>query len=366
MREHADYLLERIEAGDIPSASWLVAGAGGVLDAGAVGLASVVPEKAAASTETIYDLASLTKPLVTSPLIVVLARHEGVGFSSPAARFLPEFSRSDKRDITLGHLLTHTSGLPDWAPLYLGGESVPEYLRQIREMDLLDRPGSKVRYSDLGYIALGATAEKLGSSTLPDLARSFVIAPAKAKAVFNPGPDLRGRVAATEEACNYERRKAGPSAASYTRFRTGVIHGEVHDQNAWAVGGAAGHAGLFGTAMDVQLMARDAIWPTSGIIHPDEAKLLREAQTARLSEPRSFAYRINRDEAGQSDETTAAGPHLPPEAFGHNGFTGTSVWIDPRAGRLYVLLTNRVHPQVREEVDMNAIRREFHRRAAAS
>jgi CubicO group peptidase (beta-lactamase class C family) len=118
--------------------------------------------------------------------------------------------------------------------------------------------------------------------------------------------------------------------------------------------------------MDVHLMAREVLWPISGILLPGEAGLLREAQTGRLSEPRSLAYRINRNEAGQSDETTAAGTHLPPEAFGHNGFTGTSVWIDPSAGRLNVLLTNRVHPRVRDEVDMNAIRREFHRRAAAS
>lgn len=366
MRGPADYLAGRIDAGDIPSASWVVGDAEGVLDSGAAGRAVVVPEEVPATRETLYDLASLTKPLVTSPLALVLRREAGFDLEDPAARFLPELGRMDKRGITLRHLLAHTSGLPDWAPLYVRGESVAEYLRQIREIDLEARPGARVRYSDLGYICLGAVLERASGATLDALAASLIMERCGARACFRPGPALLARVAATEASCNYERRKAGPAAAAYARWRSGVIRGEVHDQNAWAAGGVAGHAGLFGTAMDVHLIAREAIGPPSRILPEADLALLREDQTGGLPEARSAAYRINRGPGGEADPATAAGTALPASAFGHNGFTGTSVFVDPEARRVYVLLTNRIHPAVREELDMNGLRREFHRLAAGA
>ena len=365
MRAPADWIEERIAAGDFPSASWLIADAGGVVASGAAGNAVVIPGKVPATSETIYDLASLTKPLVTS-LLLVLLRREGIRLDDRAARFLPEFERLDKSDITLDHLLTHTSGLPEWAPLYLKGRSSAEYLAQIRDMEPVDPPGASVRYSDPGYIALGGIVERIASAPLEAVAVDLILGPVGSKACFRPGTDLLPRVAATEEACNYERKKAGPAGASYGGWRGGVIRGEVHDQNAWAAGGVSGHAGLFGTAMDVYLIAREAL-PEAGILlSEEERRLVREARTGSLPGPRSVACRINRLPGGASDPSTAAGEALPAETFGHNGFTGTSVWIDPRAGRLYVLLTNRVHPAVREEIDMNALRREFHRLASAA
>ncbi len=364
MRAPADYLAERIEAGDIPSASWLIGDAERVIASGALGHAVLVPGRVPAAEDTIYDLASLTKPLVTSLLVILLAREAGFRLGDRAGRFLPEFDRLDKRDITLAHLLTHTSGLPDWAPLYVKGGTIAEYLRQIQGMQPLEPPGVKLRYSDPGYIALGAVAERAGTAGLGALAASLILEPVGSRACFRPPPALQGRVAATEEACQYERVKAGAAATGYRGWREGVIRGEVHDQNAWAAGGVAGHAGLFGTAKDVYLIARKALDTPSRLVAEEDLPLLREARTGDLPEPRSMAYRINRAEDGGSDPTTAAGAALPPRAFGHNGFTGTSVWIDPAASRVYVLLTNRVHPEVREEMDMNALRREFHRLAA--
>lgn len=364
MRAPADFLAERIEAGDIPSASWIIGDAERVIEEGAAGSAVVLPSRVPATRETLYDLASLTKPLATSLLAIRLRREAGFDLLDRAARFLPEFDRQDKREITLAHLLTHTSGLPDWAPLYLKGASIPEYLLQIREVTPRSRPGERVVYSDLGYIALGAILERIGTSTLSRLADACIFEPVGARPCFRPGPGLLSRVAATEEACNYEREKAGPAAATYRGWREGIIRGEVHDQNAHAAGGVMGHAGMFGTARDVYLIAREALAAEPRILLEDEVPLIREARTAAAGEPRSLAYRINRGDGGKSDPSTAAGPALPPETFGHNGFTGTSVWIDPKAGRLFVLLTNRVHPRVREEMDMNALRREFHRLAA--
>lgn len=364
MRPPAEYLAGRIEAGDIPSASWLIGTPEEILLEGSAGHAVLAPEKAPAGNDTIYDLASLTKPLITSPLALLLSRESGFSLTDRAGRFLPEMDRLDKREITLFHLLTHASGLPDWAPLYLGGESVREYVAQIGRMEPLERPGRKILYSDLGYILLGAILEQAGSAPLESLARAFLLEPAGAEALFRPGERLLARVAATEESCNYERRMAGPAAAGYSRWRSGVIRGEVHDQNAWAAGGVSGHAGLFGTARDVWLVARESMAGESSLLRPEEQDLLREIQTGSLPEPRSAAYRVNRGQDGASDPETAAGASLPPEAYGHNGFTGTSVWMDPGTDRVYVLLTNRVHPTVREEIEMNVIRREFHRHAA--
>jgi CubicO group peptidase (beta-lactamase class C family) len=364
MRAPADFLEERIEAGDFPSASWIVADAEGIISQGAAGDAVLVPARVAAAEGTVYDLASLTKPLVTSLLAIVLGREAGYRFGDRAARFLPEFDRLDKRDITLSQLLTHTSGLPDWAPLYLKGASIPEYLRQIMVMELLHRPGARVLYSDLGFIALGAILERVSGAPLDELAEEMLFERVGAHASFRPGPDKLTRVAATEVACNYERVKAGSAAKGYRGWREGVIRGEPHDQNAFAGGGVAGHAGLFGTARDVYLIAREALVREPKLVREDEVPLIAEAQSGPPEEPRSLAYRIARTSDGRADLSAASGEALSPATFGHNGFTGTSVWIDPKAGRLFVLLTNRVHPRVRPEIDMNAIRREFHTLAA--
>lgn len=361
MRTPAEYLASRVEAEEIPSAVWLTGVGESVSDEGAVGWACVEPEKVPATTETIYDLASLTKPLITSPLALILARLEGFDLHGPVRRLLPEFDRSDKREITLLQLLTHTSGLSDWAPLYAAGRSIEEYVFQIGMMAPRERPGAAVIYSDLGYIALGAALQRASTAPLDDLAGDLILGPVGSAARFRPGKELRARVAATERSCNYERRKAGEAASGYEGWRRGVIRGEAHDQNAWAAGGVAGHAGLFGTARDVFAIARELTGRRSRLIAGADLALVGRIQTGILSPPRTAAWRVNTGPGGGVDPGTAAGDSLSPEAMGHNGFTGTSVWIDPAADRIHVLLTNRVHPEIREETDMNALRRGFHR-----
>jgi CubicO group peptidase (beta-lactamase class C family) len=174
---------------------------------------------------------------------------------------------------------------------------------------------------------------------------------------FNPSGELRRRVAATEESCKYERRLAGAEADRYTGWRAGVIRGEVHDQNAWVLGGVAGNAGLFSTARETAMIAMEYLGERAaakGLLGDEAIRLAQQDQTPGLNEARTFAFRI------ALPGETAAGPALPPAAFGHNGFTGTSVWIDPERLRVYVLLTNRVHPVASDSVDMLALRRRFH------
>ena len=359
VRTIPEYLTERVDAGEIPGATWVVAGTDGILDEGAVGQSVLIPERVAATTSTIYDLASLTKPLVTSMLYLRLRRQLGLSDDAPACRFLPEIDRMDKREITLRHLLTHTSGLPAWLPFYLRGSSPTEYLAQLRELPPRARPGTQVTYSDAGYIALGEILSRAATTPLDRLAREMIFAPlGLADTCFNPSRSLMARVAATEESCQYERELSGPASQGYTGFRQGVIRGEVHDQNAWVLGGVSGHAGLFSTAREASVIAAEFLEDRGGSrLGLLDSKAISHAgvdQTPGLAEARTLAFRVSlRGE-------TAAGPDLPTLAFGHNGFTGTSIWIDPRRPRVYVLLTNRVHPVASRGADMLALRRGFH------
>lgn len=359
-----DYLAAYVEAGEIPGATWVVGGADGILDEGAVGQSVLIPECVAATTSTIYDLASLTKPLVTSMLYLRLRQQLGLSDDATACRFLPEIDRMDKREITLRHLLTHTSGLPAWLPFYLRGSTPTEYLSQLREMPPRARPGTEVAYSDAGYIAMGEILSRAATTPLDRLAREMIFTPlGLADTCFNPSRSLMARVAATEESCQYERELCGAAAHGYAGFRQGVIRGEVHDQNAWVLGGVAGHAGLFSTAREVSVIAAEFLGDGagSGRVGARRGLLDSEAishasidQTPGLAEARTLAFRV----ALRGE--TAAGPDLPTQAVGHNGFTGTSIWIDPRRPRVYVLLTNRVHPAASRDNDMLALRRGFH------
>jgi CubicO group peptidase (beta-lactamase class C family) len=330
-----------------------------MISEGAVGRASVRPWDTPASLETIYDLASLTKPLVTSFLYLALRNQLGLSEDDPAWRFLPEIDRMDKREITLRHLLTHTSGMPAWVPFYLKGSTVGEYLAQLRERPPESRPGTRVEYSCAGYVMLGEILHRAASVPLDRLASEVIFGPLALKNTsFNPPLSWQGRVAATEDSCEYERKLAGPAAAGYGGFREGVIRGQVHDQNAWVLGGVAGNAGLFSTARDTVAIATEYLGAraeaSNGLLDETSIEQATNDCTAGLNEARSLAFRI------ASRGETAAGADLPVETIGHNGFTGTSVWMDTVRPRIYVLLTNRVHPRVSDTVDMLSLRRGFH------
>ncbi len=349
------FLERRIEAGDIPGAAWVVAGREGILAEGAAGRATLVPESIPASTETIYDLASLTKPLVTSLLYLLLRDQLELGDDQPVRRVLPELDRIDKREVTIRHLLTHTSGMPAWVPFYLGGSTIKEYLAQMGEIPPEQEPGARVVYSCAGYIALGEILQRASTMPLDALAEETVWRRlGLSSTAYRPPASWLGRVAATEDSCHYERSLTGDRSMGFSGFRNGLIRGEVHDQNAWTLGGVAGNSGLFSTARECATIALEYLGAGLGILEGRALTQAGEDQTPSLNEARSYAFRI----ALRGE--TAAGPSLPPESFGHNGFTGTSLWIDPTGRRVYVLLTNRVHPRVDQSVDMLALRREFH------
>lgn len=332
----------------MPGAAWWVEGPGGVRR-GAVGLAAELPTRAPATERTPYDLASLTKPLATAPLLVLLEQEGILDLDAPAGSFLGSLAGSAWAAASLVSLARHTAGLPAWLPLFASGENIEDYLARIA-LEPLAHPVGRTLYSDLGYIILGAVLERVTSKGLPGLFEQRIARPlGLERTAFALRGETFTDAAATELANDYERAMAGTAGAGY-RWRTRISRGEVHDANANGLGGAAGHAGLFGTAAEVADIVREFMKPHT-LVLGDRAR-------ERLLRPVG-GRTIGWVAAGVS---AAARGILPDEAPGHSGFTGTSVWIDPAEEKLFVLLTNRVHPAVPAR-EFQWLRRGFHRMA---
>ncbi|HEX8424617.1 MAG TPA: serine hydrolase domain-containing protein, partial [Pyrinomonadaceae bacterium] len=306
-------LAERIAAGDFPSAVYVVAEGGRVVLADALGHAVREPEQRAANLDTVYDLASLTKPLVTGLLCALRIEHGEVAMDERVAHYLPEFAGTDKRAITVRQLLTHTSGLPPWRPLYItaGGEK-ERALHAIALEPLESAPGTHVRYSDLGFITLGFLLERVVGAQLGEIARREIFEPlALRRTFFNPDLAARTGVAACETGNAYEREMcAETGAGEYRDWREAVIWGEVHDGNAHFLGGAAGHAGLFSTARETLRLASQFIARLTELLAPETCALFRTNFTEDLEEARAVAWQL----AATVDST--AGPNLAPDSFG--------------------------------------------------
>lgn len=388
----SNYLQSEIARGSFPSAQYAIGENQQIFAEDALGLAVVQPERVAAALDTIYDIASLTKPLVTSLLIAMFSERGLLDLNAPVARYLNEFNVTGKRGVTLLALLTHTSSLPNWRPLYLEAqtrEQVPSAIARVLT-DREEPASADVLYSDLNYILLGFVLERLSGEPLDQLASREIFEPLGLKSTtFNPPRGWLHRIAATEQGQEFEAANAAamtplpvasspptsspssshasvsewrlaqpaaqpspqPSPQPSHRWRQDVIRGEVHDGNANFMGGVAGHAGVFSTAREVFRIANQVL-PGSELLKPESLHLFRDNLTAGCATSRSLAWVL------AETPDCSAGSVLPPNALGHNGFTGTSVWMDPDTKRVLVLLTNRVHPRV-GPIDMRDIRRRF-------
>jgi CubicO group peptidase (beta-lactamase class C family) len=353
----SSFLAERIAAGDFPSAVYLVRERGKEIFADALGHAVVAPYSLSASLDTIYDLASLTKPLITGLLCGRRLGRQELILDHAVARYLPEFARPDKQTITVRQLLTHTSGLPAWRPLYILAEGEPERALSVIANEPLDYPpGTRVVYSDLGFIALGILLERLTGKRLSELAGEEIFAPLQLEhTFFNPERALQTSIAACETGNLYEQnssREAG--MAEYANWRNALIWGEVHDGNAYFLGGSAGHAGLFSTARETAVIADQFLASQSRLLDAKTCDLFRTNMTAGLEQARSPGWQL------AVTKDSSAGLALPSDSFGHTGFTGTSCWIDPVHERSFILLTNRTHARQLPFANINAVRRQFH------
>jgi CubicO group peptidase (beta-lactamase class C family) len=321
------------------------------------------PQEIPASLYTIYDLASLTKPLVTGLLCARHVEAQALSLDDPVSRHLTEFDRADKSVITIRQLLTHTSGLPAWLPLYLLADDQDKTLAAIAEQPLRGKPATRVTYSDLGFIVLGCLLQRMAGMNLESLTQKEIIAPLDlTRTFFNPAQAARTGIAACENGNAYERDMCERDfpAKPYAKWRAGTVWGEVHDGNAYFLGGTAGHAGLFSTANETLTLANQFIAAQSSLLKDETCEFFRQNMTEGLNEARSFAWQL----AATKDST--AGTSLPPDAFGHTGFTGTSCWIDAERQRVFILLTNRTHARSLPFANINSARREFHTLAVAA
>jgi CubicO group peptidase (beta-lactamase class C family) len=299
--------------------------------------------------DTIYDLASLTKVVVTTTLSMILFDEGRLDLDARVRDWFPAFSGPDKDRVTVRHLLTHSGGLLWWAPLYKELSGKKAYLDRIASMDLAYEPGTKAVYSDLGIILLGDVLERVGGAPFERMARERVFEPLRmAEARYRPDAALLPRIAPTEN----------------DPWRGRVVRGEVHDENALALGGVAPHAGLFATASDLCRIAQTLLDGGSFEGRRIVSRATVELFTSRAGVPgasRALGWDTPGDgEGGRSSKPgepgySSAGSLLSARSFGHTGFTGTSMWMDPERDLYVILLTNRVHP-TRENNKVGAVR----------
>lgn len=314
------------------------------------GLAVVRPERIPMTRATIFDLASLTKPLATATAVMLLEADGALALDDPVSKHVPSFGDRDKDAVTLRHLLTHSSGLKPWRAYH---EMLTERERKkgerligtpaAREM-ILDRTlrsglvhtaGDAAVYGDLDFIALGAVVEAAAHQPLDQFCTERIFEPLGLENTFfipavegrdgSPLPDaLKRRVAATEE-CAWRER---------------IIWGEVHDPNASAMGGVAGHAGLFSTVDDVMKFATTAldVWHGRSDVWPRE---LLHTYFTRQKMPETSDWALGWDTP--TPGTSSSGQHFSAQSVGHLGFTGTSLWIDLEKEAVVIMLTNRIH-----------------------
>ena len=305
-----DRLLESyVERRAFPGGVLAVGDAEGLIHLHPFGRLTYEEDAPPVTAATMYDLASLTKVIAATSMAMILVEEGRL-----------DLDQQVREGVTVRHLLTHSSGLPAVVPLYKEISGKAAYLERIRAMDLIYPPGSRSVYSDPGVILLGDVLEQAAGQSIDAFVRDRVFTPLGMKeTMYRPPPELLPRIAPTE----------------IDPWRGRLIHGEVHDENAFALGGVAPHAGLFGTAGDLARFAQMML--NGGIVSRETIDLF----TRRAGVPDSDRA-LGWDT--KSAEGSSAGRLFSANSFGHTGFTGTSMWIDPERKLYVILLTNRVHP----------------------
>jgi CubicO group peptidase (beta-lactamase class C family) len=309
-------------------------------------------ERAPMALDTIFDLASLTKVVATTPCVLRLVAEGKIGLDQPVGEILPEFgTEGQKADVTIRRLLAHSSGFVAWRGVFTEGVGPAAYLASFAGDQPEMTPGEQVEYSCAGFITLGEVVRRVTGEAVAEVSAREVFEPlGMTDTMFTPPAHLRHRIAATERG-NVHETKMAAAAPVDGGWRDYLLRGEVHDGNAWyGFRGLAANAGLFGTAPDLARYGQ--MWLNGGEIDgvrilPEEivAEAIRE-QTG-LDAPndrRGLGWQM----APRPDEDPGnhSGRGLSQRAFGHTGFTGTSLWMDPERDLIIVLLTNRVHPCV--------------------
>src|SRR3954468_229235 len=311
-----------IKAGGYPGASVVVGRKGAAVFERGFGRLSWSSSSAPVDAQrTIYDVASLSKVVGTTTAIMILFDEKKIDLDAPVINYIPTFGGGDKDRVTIRQLLTHTSGLPAGKDIWRTARTPLEARAQVLGVQLEGRPGMQYIYSDLGADVLGLLVEVVSGEPLEKFLEKRVFGPLGMNETFyRPADSLRSRIAPTE----------------VTPPRGYPLQGEVHDENAYALGGVAGHAGLFSTAADLSVFAQMML--NGGEYNGVQ---IISKPTVELFTSRAFGHRALGWDTAEGDY--GSGRFLGPTAYGHTGFTGTSMWIDPEREMFVILLTNRVH-----------------------
>jgi len=320
-----DQLLEEgLQRGEMAGAVVLVARQGRIAYLRAFGHRQIEPAEVPMTTDTVFDLASLTKPIATATSVMKLVESGQVKLDDPVAKYVPEFAQNGKQDVTVLQLLTHQGGLTPDNALKDYEEGPDKAWQRIWALPLTAEPGSRFIYSDVGYLVLGELVKRVSGCNVHEFSRQHIYGPlGMSETGYLPDEPLRKRAAATEKR---DQR---------------WMCGEVHDPRAYLLGGIAGHAGLFSTAEDLAVYGQMLI---QGGQYGD-VQILRPATVAQMTTP----HRAGDGLRGlgwdmRTGYSSNRGDLYSPRAFGHGGFTGTAIWIDPQLELIVVFLSNRLHP----------------------
>jgi uncharacterized protein YbbC (DUF1343 family)/CubicO group peptidase (beta-lactamase class C family) len=314
---------EAIHDGQIPGAVVLVWHNGQVIYEKAFGNRALEPRREPMTLDTVFDLASLTKVVATTTAVMQLEERGQVRLNDPVAKYIPEFAQNGKDEITVRELLTHYSGLSEGLDLDPPWQGRDTALRMVYAEKPVYSPGSRFLYSDINFIALGALVERVSGTTLDRYCETHIFAPLKMTHTrFLPPASWLPKIAPTE----YDERNK-------------MLRGVVHDPTARRMGGVAGHAGLFSTAADLSLFAQALLDGSSVLPSLVVEKMTSPQQPPTAQQLHGFGWDID------SPFSSNRGELLPVGSFGHTGFTGTSLWIDPTTRTYIIILSNAVHPR---------------------
>jgi len=292
------------------------------------------------TTASVFDLASLTKVVATTTMAMILYERGLLDLDLPVASVFPEFSHDDRRrqEITLRMLLAHSSGLPAYERLFLRIRTRDQLLAAALATPLAADPGSTATYSDIGFIILGAALERIAGETLDRYSQREVFGPlGMANTTFRPPLQWRSQI---------------PPTANDETFRQRVIQGEVQDENASVMDGVAGHAGLFASAQDLAVFAQAMLRGGGPIVRPETIALFTHRSATPVNSTRALGW-------DTPSSPSQSGKFLSGQSFGHLGYTGTSLWIDPQRQLSVTLLTNRTWPDCTNQ-SIRQVRPQFH------
>jgi CubicO group peptidase (beta-lactamase class C family) len=338
-------LREAIAARAFPAASVAVTHRGRLIALRSFGHSTYEEGSGSVTPATLFDLASLTKVAATTTMAMILYERGLLELDAAVVGTIPEFLVDSfgepdprRRDVAFRMLLAHSSGLPAYEKLFLKASTHAELLRAAFTTPLSADPGSRAEYSDIGFIVLGAALERLAQESLDVFCQREIFGPlAMTHTAFNPPAEMRTNI---------------PPTADDRTFRKRIIQGEVQDENASVLGGVAGHAGLFSTAEDVARFAHAMLNSGHPILHPETVSLF----TRRESAPAGTARALGWDTPSVPSQS---GRYFSSRSFGHLGYTGTSLWIDPDRTLSITLLTNRTWPDCASQA-IKEIRPRFH------